>query len=79
MAKNIMVEGLRPKFHTAPSLSLEPDRNAITTEDQAFEIMKFIPDWLDRGIVREITEHPTNLFSLGCLRHSKRMGKGDPF
>ena len=78
VATNIMVEGLRPKFHTAPSLSREPGWNAMTSEDQAFEILKFIPDWLEKGIVREMTDRQTDLYFSRMFTVLQKNGKRRP-
>ena len=78
VAENIMLEGLRPKFHTSPPTFLDPPPEAVTSPVQAkFLLLEFIPEWLERGIVREITER-TPLFFSRMFTVNKKNGKKRP-
>ena len=63
VAANIMLEGLRPNFHTSPPVSLDPPPEALTSSRQVGSLLEFIPGWLDRVIVREVTDRIPLFFS----------------
>ena len=63
VAANIMLEGLRPNFHTPPPVSLDPPPEALTSSRQVGSLLEFIPGWLDWGIVREVTDRIPLFFS----------------
>ena len=77
MAVSIMLEGLRPKFHSFPPLCLNPPSEALTCLRQTQEILKFVPDWLERGIIREVTE-PALLYFSKMFTVAKKNGKRCP-
>ena len=49
-----MIEGLRLDFHTFPTLTTTPPPHAVTSVRQVSNMLPFIPDWLERGFVREV-------------------------
>ena len=77
VAANIMLEGLRPKFHTSPPRSLDPPPEALTSPFQVKSLLEFIPGWLTRGIVREVTGR-TPLFFSRMFTVLKKNGKKRP-
>ena len=77
VAVSIMLEGLRPKFHSFPPLCLNPPSEALTCLRQTQEILKFVPDWLERGIIREVTE-PALLYFSKMFTVAKKNGKRCP-
>ena len=77
VAANIMLEGLRPIFHTSPPVSLDPPPEALTSPSQVRSLLEFIPDWLNRGIVREVTERIPLFFSR-MFTVQKKNGKKRP-
>ena len=56
-----MIHGLQLHFHTEPIRSLEPDPSILTGHLQSQKILPFIPDWINKGYVREVFT-PTPLF-----------------
>ena len=77
VAANIMLVGLRPKFRSQPPLCLDPPPEAITNPGQARLLGEFLPEWLQKGVVREITE-PTPLFFSRMFTVPKKNGKLRP-
>ena len=77
MAASIMLDGLRPKFHSFPPLCLNPPSEALTCLRQTQEILKFVPDWLERDIIREVTE-PALLYFSKMFTVAKKNGKRRP-
>ena len=61
VAANIMSQGFDLDFAVQPTLSYDPPLNAVTSDENAELILPFIPDWLKRGVVREIFKK-TKLF-----------------
>ena len=58
-------------------LGLNPPSEALTCLRQTQEILKFVPDWLERGIIREVTE-PALLYFSKMFTVAKKNGKRCP-
>ena len=78
-AKNIMTEGMRLKFRSPPPLSLLPPPHAITSPKQVKLISPFVPDWLERGVIRRIPkDNKIPLFFSRMFSVPKKLGKVRP-
>ena len=58
-----MTTGLELEFTAPPPLSYLPPPNAISSESSLTQIRPFMPDWIRRGIVRQITKPQLLFFS----------------
>ena len=56
VAQDIMLDGLRLFFHTDPALTTNPPPHAVTSPRQVKNMLPFIPEWLERGYVREVSK-----------------------
>ena len=72
-----MTEGFRLKFYQEPMLSVLPPPEAVISEKTARALQDFIPKWLSRGIIREITT-PTPLYFSRLFLRPKKNGKLRP-
>ena len=54
VATDIMTRGFRLTFRSPPPLSLTPPPHAVTSLANVAKILPFVPDWLKRGVIREI-------------------------
>ena len=72
-----MTEGFRPKFKKEPTLSLEPPPRVTISEKTAVQLDEFIPNWLETGVIREITTPTLLNFSVIFFR-PKKNGKKRP-
>ena len=72
-----MLVGLRLKFLSQPPLCLDPPPEAVTNPRQAQLLEEFLPDWLQKGVVREILK-PTALFFSRMFTVPKKNGKLRP-
>ena len=63
VAPSIMTTGLELEFTAPPPLSYLLPPNTISSESSLRQIRPFIPDWIRRGIVRQITEPQLLFFS----------------
>ena len=77
MASSIMTEGFRLKFRKVPPLSVDPHPSVIISEAASCRLVSFIPNWLDSGVVREITS-PQPLFFSRLFTRAKKNGKLRP-
>ena len=72
-----MTQGFRLSFKTPPPLCLSPPPETCTSKRQEIAVSPFIPDWLNRGIIREIT-CPQPLFFSRMFSVPKKNGKVRP-
>ena len=63
IATDIFCRGFRLKFDTMPPLSLKPAPCMVTSKRQVERIMPMLPNWLEKGIVREIVTPQPLFFS----------------
>ena len=61
VATSIMTTGLRLEFSSPPPLSFSPPGNAVSSKNSMAQIRPFLPDWIKRGVVRQI-KTPQPLF-----------------
>ena len=81
VAQDIMLNGLKLFFHTDPTLSSDPPPHAVTSSKQVKNMLPFIPEWLERGYVRELSKQEareTPLFYSRTFTVPKKEGKRRP-
>ena len=61
VATSIMTEGFRLTFKSMPKLAYQPHPSLTLSQKTTENLKDFIPQWLERSIIREILE-PTLLF-----------------
>ena len=72
-----MSEGLKLQFKEKPVLSINPPANKVISGKTAWNLEDFIPNWLDTGVIREITIPIPLHFSILFMR-LKKNGKKRP-
>ena len=72
-----MLNGLQLSFHTLPTLAFSPPPGVQTSLAQTKIWLPFIPDWLEKGIVREMKE-PALLFFSRPFSVPKKTGSRRP-
>ena len=58
-----MTTGLRLEFVAPPPLSILPPPIAVSSESNLRHIRAFLPDWISRGVVRQVREPQLRFFS----------------
>ena len=76
-ATSIMTEGFKLKFKSIPELSFQPHHSLALSQDTIVKLKEFIPQWIKRGIIREILE-PTLLYFSRIFMRPKKNGKLRP-
>ena len=63
VATSIMTTGLELEFAAPPPMSFRPPPYAVSSESTLKQIRPFLPDWIRRGVVREIVKPQLLFFS----------------
>ena len=77
VATSIMTKGYKPSLKSIPELTLQPPSSKTTSQKTITDLEEFIPNWLKRGIIREITA-PTLLHFSRIFIRLKKNGKKRP-
>ena len=77
VATSIMTEGFRLTFKSMPKLAYQPHPSLTLSQKTTENLKDFIPQWLERSIIREILE-PTLLFFSRIFMRPKKNGKLRP-